>query len=261
MTALAACDAEDPRIAGLAATKSFRTSAVRPALHQVLVLLCLCGPASAIAEPYPSKPIRVIVPFSAGGNLDIVIRTIAQKMSDGLGQQVIVENRAGASGLVGLRLVANAPPDGYTLLAVSNTFTTAPSVIANADYDPGNFAGISLVAKIPQLLVVSSALPVRSVKELIALAKARPGELSYGSNGAGSTLHLAAELFAHEAGVMMLHVPYKGGAPALQDLIGGQIAVVFAQLSTSMPFVTAAPFAYVGCVEGGRRIGLARRKH
>jgi tripartite-type tricarboxylate transporter receptor subunit TctC len=208
---------------------------------------------AAIAQSYPAKPVRIIVPFAAGGNLDIVIRLVAQRMSESLGQQVIVENRAGASGLVGVRTVASAPADGYTLLALSNTFTAAPSLITTAGYDPlRNFVGISLVARIPQLLVVNPALPVKSLKELIALAKARPLELSYGSNGVGSTLHLAAELFAREAGVKLLHVPYKGAAPALVDLIGGQIAVVFDQISTSIPYVNAGKLRALG-VTASRR--------
>ncbi len=231
----------------------FPTRAARPVWHKILVLFCLWVPVSASAQPYPSKPIRVIVPFAAGGNLDIVIRMVAQKVSEGLGQQVIVENRAGASGLVGLRFVASAPPDGYTLLAVSNTFATAPSVIPSAGYDPvKDFVGVSLVARIPQLLVVNPALPVKSVKELIALAKARPRELSYGSNGAGSTLHLAAELFARDAGVRMLHVPYKGAAPALLDLIGGQISIVFDQISTSIPYVNAGKLRALGITASRR---------
>jgi tripartite-type tricarboxylate transporter receptor subunit TctC len=226
---------------------------VRGACHSIVALVCLCGPIAAIAQPYPSKPFRIIVPFAAGGNLDIVIRIVAQRMSESLGQQVIVDNRAGASGLVGVRVVAGAPPDGYTLLAISNTFATAPSVIPNAGYDPvKDFVGISLVARIPQLLVVNPALPVKSVKELIALGKARPRELSYGSNGTGSTLHLAAELFARDAGVKLLHVPYKGAAPALLDLIGGQIAIVFDQISTSIPYVNAGKIRALGVTAGQR---------
>ena len=229
------------------------TRAVRSVCQTILALVCVCGSIVALAQPYPAKPVRIIVPFAAGGNLDIVIRMVAQRMSEGLGQQVIVDNRAGASGLVGLRVVASAPPDGYTLLAVSNTFTTAPSVIPNAGYDPvKDFVGVSLIARIPQLLVVHPALPVKSVKALIALAKARPLELSYGSNGAGSTLHLAAELFARDAGVKLLHVPYKGGAPALLDLIGGRIAIVFGQISTSIPYVNAGKLRALG-VTASRR--------
>jgi tripartite-type tricarboxylate transporter receptor subunit TctC len=199
------------------------------------------------------KPVRVIVPFTAGGNLDVVVRLAAQRMSESLGQQVIVENRPGASGLIGLRAVASAPADGYTVLAVSNTFTTAPSVVPGAAYDPvKDFVGISLIARLPQVLVVNAALPVKSVKDLIALAKARPRELTYGSNGAGSTLHLAAELFSRDAGVKLLHVPYKGGASALQELLGGQIAIVFAQLSTSIALIDSGKIRALGVTTSRR---------
>jgi tripartite-type tricarboxylate transporter receptor subunit TctC len=216
-------------------------------------MLCLLGPVAAIAQSYPSKPIRVIVPFAAGGNLDILMRMVAQKMSEGLGQQVVVDNRAGASGLVGVRLVAGAPPDGYTLLAMSNTFTTAPALIQNVGYDPvKDFAGISLFARLPQLLVVHPAVPVKSVKDLIALAKARPGELTYGSNGAGSSLHIAAALFARDAGVKMLEVPYKGGSQVLLDLVGGRIALAFAQMSTSIAFVNAGKLRALGVTSSRR---------
>jgi tripartite-type tricarboxylate transporter receptor subunit TctC len=226
---------------------------MRPASARILLLLCSCGAIGASAQSYPSKPVRVIVPFTAGGNLDVVVRMAAQRMTEGLGQQVIVENRPGASGLIGLRAVGSAPPDGYTLLAVSNTFTTAPSVVAGAGYDPvKDFVGISFVARLPQVLVVNPSLPVKSVKELIALAKARPRELSYGSNGAGSTLHLAAELFARDAGVKLLHVPYKGGAPALQELVGGQIAIVFAQLSTSIALIDSGRIRALGVTTSRR---------
>lgn len=222
------------------------------ARREIVLLVCLWA-AGAIAQPYPTKPIRVIVPFTAGGNLDIVTRLVAHGMSESLGQQVIVENRAGASGLVGLRYVAGALPDGYTLLAISNTFTTVPSVIPGAGYDPvKDFAGISFVARLPQLLVVNPALPAKSIRELIALAKARPGELTYGSNGAGSTLHLAAALFARDAGLKLRHVPYKGGAGALQDLVAGQIAIVFAQLSTSISFVKIGKLRALGVTTSHR---------
>lgn len=216
-------------------------------------LLGLAGAFAAHAQGYPAKPVRIVVPFAAGGNLDIVIRTVAQRAAEGLGQQIVVDNRAGASGLVGLRAVQSAPADGYTLLAISNTFATAPSVLPNVGYDPlKDFAGVSLVARIPQVLVVNPSLPARSVKDLIALARKRPKEMTYGSNGAGSTLHLAAELFARDAGVQLVHVPYKGAAPALLDLIGGQITIVFDQISTSIPYINTGKLRALG-VTAARR--------
>lgn len=192
------------------------------------------------AQSYPSRPIRIIVPLAPGGNVDIVARTIAQQLTENLGQQVIVENRPGASSLVGTQQVAKAAPDGYTLLAVANTFAMVPSIVANPGYDPlKDFAGITLTCLVPQVLVVNPALPVRTVKQLIALAKSRPGEISYATSGPGGTGHMATELFSRQVGVKMLHVPYKGNAQAIIDVIGGQVMIMFDQVSTSEPYIKA----------------------
>ncbi len=161
---------------------------------------------------YPNKAIRIIVPLVPGGNLDIVARAVGAQMAEGLGQQVIVENRPGASSLVGTQFVAKAAADGYTLLAVANTFATVPSLMKNPGYDAlKDFAGVSLTCLVPQVLVVTPTLPVRTSKDLIVLAKARPGQLAYGASGAGSTGHIAAELFSMQSGIKLLHVPYKQG--------------------------------------------------
>jgi len=192
------------------------------------------------AQGYPARPVRVIVPLVPGGNLDIVARALAQRLGEGLGHQVIVENRPGASSLVGTRFVAKSAPDGYTLLAMANTFTSVPAVIANPGYDPiKDFTGVTLTCKVAQVLVVNPALPVKTVKDLIALARMRPGELSYASSGNGSTGHFAAELFNQKAGLKMLHVPYKGNAQALVDIIAGQVMMMYDQVSTSHPHVKA----------------------
>jgi tripartite-type tricarboxylate transporter receptor subunit TctC len=189
---------------------------------------------------YPTRPVRIIVPFAAGGNVDLVARAIAPQLSKGLGQQVIVENRPGASGLPGAQYVKRSTPDGYTVLAMANTFAVAPSVVKNPGYDPlKDFAGISLTCLVPQVLVVNPSLPVRSVKELVALAKARPGEISYASAGIGGTGHMAAELFNGYAGIRMLHVPYKGNAQAIVDVMSGQVMMMFDQVSTSLGHVQA----------------------
>jgi tripartite-type tricarboxylate transporter receptor subunit TctC len=196
--------------------------------------------ANLPAQGYPAKPVRIVVPLVPGGNLDIVARAVAQRLSEGLGQQIVVENRPGASSLVGTQYVAKSAPDGYTLLAMANTFTAVPAVIANPGYDPvKDFTGVSMTCTVAQVLVVTPTLPVKSVKELIALARARPGELSYGSSGNGSTGHFAAELFNQKAGLTMLHVPYKGNAQALVDIIAGQIMMMYDQVSTSHPHVKA----------------------
>jgi len=203
-------------------------------------ILAAILPAGLLAQSYPTKPVRIIVPLVPGGNLDIVARAVGQRLGEGLGQQVIVENRPGASSLVGTQYVAKSAADGYTLLAMANTFASVPSVIANPGYDPvKDFTGVTLTCKVAQVLVVTPALPVKSVKELVALAKARPGELSYGSSGNGSTGHFAAELFNQKAGLKMLHVPYKGNAQALVDIIAGQVMMMYDQVSTSHPHVKA----------------------
>ncbi|HEX6008085.1 MAG TPA: tripartite tricarboxylate transporter substrate binding protein [Burkholderiales bacterium] len=205
------------------------------------VLLLIFGASAAQAQTaYPSRPVRIIVPFAPGGNVDLVARAIAQPLSEALRQQVIVDNRPGASGLVGTHFVAKSPPDGYTLLAMANTFAVVPSLMSNPGYDPlRDFAAVSLTCRVPQVLVVNPALPVRSVKELIALAKARPGEISYASAGTGGTGHMAAELFNRHAGLKMLHVPYKGNAQAIVDVISGQVTMMFDQVSTSAPHIRA----------------------
>jgi tripartite-type tricarboxylate transporter receptor subunit TctC len=196
---------------------------------------------------YPTKPVRIIVPFSPGGNVDLVARALAPSLSAGLAQQVIVDNRPGASGIPGTQMVARAAPDGYTVLAMANTFAVVPSVIRNPGYDPlKDFEGISLTCLVPQVLVVTPTLPVKSVKELVALARARPNEISYASAGIGGTGHMAAELFNSHAKLKMLHVPYKGNAQAIVDVISGQVMMMFDQVSTSM-----------GHIKGGKLRALA----
>ena len=211
--------------------------------HRVLLVaaaLVTAYSATLPAQVYPAKPVRIIVPLVPGGNLDIVARAVAQRLGEGLGQQIIVENRPGASSLVGTQYVAKSVPDGYTLLAMANTFTAVPAVIANPGYDPvKDFTGVSMTCKVAQVLVVTPTLPVKTIRELVALAKARPGELSYASSGNGSTGHFAAELFNQKAGLKMLHVPYKRNAQALVDIIAGQVMMMYDQVSTSHPHVKA----------------------
>jgi len=213
---------------------------VKHACLLVAATLVTAYSANLQGQTYPARPLRIIVPLVPGGNLDIVARAVAQRLGEGLGQQVIVENRPGASSLVGTQFVAKSAPDGYTLLAMANTFASVPAVIANPGYDPvRDFTGVTMTCKVAQVLVVNPSLPVKSVKELVALAKARPGELSYASSGNGSTGHFAAELFNQKAGLKMLHVPYKGNAQALVDIIAGQVMMMYDQVSTSGPLVKA----------------------
>ena len=217
------------------------------ALAMACLLFATVAHAQGPAPQYPTKPLRIIVPVAAGGNVDIVARTLAAKFTESLGHQVLVDNRPSASSLVGTQLVAKSPPDGYTLLAIANTFASAPGIVASAGYDPvKDFVGVSQTARIPMVLVVNPSLPVKTVKELIALAKTRPGQLAYASSGTGSTGHIAAEMFARQAGVKMLHVPYKGNAQSLVDLIGGQVMVMFDQISTSTPHIRAGKIRPLG---------------
>ena len=213
-----------------------------------LVLFLILGftPLEAQTD-YPSKPVRIIVPVAAGGNQEITIRAIADEMSKGLGQPLLIESRPGASALVGTQLVARSAPDGYTLLSVSSTFVRASIMVANPGYDPvKDFAAVTQVSRTPMVLVVSPSLPARSVRELIALAKEKPGQLSYATSGIGSTGHVAAEMFSNTAGIRMLHVPYKGNSQALVDVLGGQVPVMFDQISTSVSHIRAGKLRLLG---------------
>src|SRR5947209_1155930 len=185
------------------------------------------GPASA--EPYPDRMIKIVVPFTPGGPVDLVARLVAQRMAPALGQSVVIENRAGAGGVIGVKTVVNAEPDGYTLLFGNvSTLAVIPAVTRNREYDPArNFAPVAKVSDSPELLVVDPALPVRSVGELVAHARARPGTLNYGSSGYGNATHLSAEWFKSKTGVDIVHVPYKGLSEALTGIIGGQVAMAF----------------------------------
>lgn len=197
------------------------------------------SPAQA-SEPYPAKPIRIVVPLAPGGTVDLVSRLIAKGLSEGLGQPVLVENKPSASGLIGTREVAHAQPDGYTLLAVANTFASAPAFVPDARYDPiKDFTPVTQICQIPMVLVAHPSVPQRTVKELIDWARAHPGQVSFASSGIGSTGYIAAELFSRQAGIKMLSVSYKGNGQALMDVVGGQVMTMFDQVSTSGRYVQA----------------------
>lgn len=188
------------------------------------------------AEPYPTKPIRMIIPLGAGGSTDVLIRIVATKMPEALGQQVVVDNRTGAGGLIGTEIAAKSTPDGYTLLATSTPHTIVPNLYKKVPFDPLNdFAPIMQMASQPYGLVVHPSLPVRSVKELIALARKEPGKHNYASSGQGSAMHLFQALFVNMAGIDMVHVPYKGSGPVRADLLGGQIKIGCLGLSSILP--------------------------
>lgn len=201
--------------------------------------LALFGAAAHADDTYPSKPIKLVIPYAVGGSTDQTGRLVAKSLSERLGQAVIVENRAGAGGTLGQDFVAKAPADGYTLLfSAAGPLTVTPHTYQNLAYDPVNaFEPIALVATQPLLLVLKPDLKVNNVRDLIALAKSKPGKLSYGSFGNGSAAHLAGEYFKALTGVDMVHVPYRGSGPALVDLVAGQIDLMFDVFSTSAPLV------------------------
>ena len=202
-------------------------------------ILLSVAAASVLAQGYPDKPLKLVVPFPPGGPTDIVGRLVAQKLAEGIGQPVVVENRPGAGGTVGSTAVARAPADGYTLLyGSSSTLASAPSLYRDLAYDPRTaFAPISLVSRGPIIAAVNAQLPAKTLKDFIALAKSSPGRINYGSAGSGTPPHLAAELFKTVAGVDLVHVPYKGGGPAVSDLAGGQVQVIFEGLPTLLPHI------------------------
>jgi len=210
----------------------------------VVGLLWACitaGIHSAVAQGFPSKPVRVIVPGPPAGGADVVARALGARMSQVLGQQIVIDNRAGANGLIATELTAKSSPDGYTvILGTSSAFTLNPNLSANVPYDPiKSFAPVSFVCSAPLLLVVHPSVPVNTVRDLIKLAKAKPGQIFYASNGTGSLSHLTTELFKNAAGVDMVHVPYKGGTPAVIDTISGQVSLIITAIPTLLTQVRA----------------------
>jgi tripartite-type tricarboxylate transporter receptor subunit TctC len=203
------------------------------------VLLALCAPGLGGAQTWPAKPVKIVVPFAAGGATDIIARQLAQKLTDAWGQSVVVENRAGAGGNIGADAVAKSPPDGYTLLMTSGSIVTANQYMyKNMGFDPAkDLAPVTNVAAGPQIIVVSTDLPVKDLKEFIAYAKANPNKVNFGSAGVGTQTHLAGENLAHAAGLNLTHVPYKGEAAALTDLMGGQIQMVPANFTAALPHI------------------------
>ena len=206
-----------------------------------MALLVLIIATAASAQSYPDKSVRMVVPFAAGaGSNDIMARLVAQKLSDALGQQFVVDNRPGASGIIGTDIVAKAPPDGYTVLMMSLTFTVNPSLFSKLPYDTvRDLIPVTMVASAPLMLVVHPSVPAKSVTEFIAYAKANPGKLNFGSGGPGTTPHLAGEMIKTVAGIQVTHIPYKGGAPALTDLVAGQIQLMCENIPGTLPFAKA----------------------
>jgi len=208
----------------------------------------------AFAQAYPSKPIRYIVPFPAGGGQDLVVRALAPRMSEALGQTVIVDNRPGAATMVGAELAAKSPPDGYTVFNGSNTtLAINPNLYSKVPYDPiKDFVAVTQIASLPNLLVVHPSLPVRTVKELAALARNRPGQLNYGSSGTGTPAQLAGVMFGDEAHAKLVHVPYRGSSQALTALISGETQMMFGSMTSTLPFVKSGRLRAIA-VTGAKR--------
>jgi tripartite-type tricarboxylate transporter receptor subunit TctC len=223
----------------------------------LLLLAALLCIGSVSAQTYPSKPIKIVVPYPPGGFNDTLGRTLAAKFSDAWGQPAVVENKPGANTVIGTDYVAKSAPDGYTLLIVAFPFAVTPSLLKNMPYDTvKDFAPVAWAAVSPNALVVNPSLPVKTVGELIALAKAQPGKLSYASTGNGSSNHISMELFKSLAGVDIVHIPYKGSGPAVTDLLGGQVQLMFDNAPNVMPHIKAGKLRALG-MSGAKRSSFA----
>lgn len=217
-------------------------------LGTVAVVSSMLMGSTVLAQPaYPTKPIRLIVPFAAGGTTSILARLLADRMSQSIGQPIVVDNRPGAGGNVGMDLVAKAEPDGYTILMGPIGLAINPALYSKMPFDPlKDLAPIGLYGGVPNLLVVNPSVPATNLAEFIAYAKSNPGKLNYPSNGNGTSSHLAAEMLKSAAGLNIVHVPYKGGAPAMQDLIGGQVTMLFDQMPAVLPQVKSGRVRVLG---------------
>lgn len=229
----------------------------RHALQATLVLATLLAPALAAAQDgFPQRPLRIVVPFPAGGVVDVVARSIGQKLAEKYGQAVVVENKAGAGGSIGTDVVAKAAPDGHTLLFVGTGFTVLPQITKNLPWRPADFRGVLNIGSVPNIIVVPPQLPVNTVGELIALARKSPSPLTYGSPGIGSSPHLSGEMLAQMAGVPLTHVPYKGQPDAMSDLLAGRISMMALSAALAGPHVKSGKLRAIG-VTPDKRIQAA----
>ena len=223
------------------------TVTVTPVLAQPAVTEPVLSLSKGSGQAYPQKPIRIVIPFPAGGTSDILARAIGQKLTEEWKQQVIIDNRPGAGANIGADIAARSPADGYTLFALSTIHCINPSLYSKLNYDPiRDFAAVTLIAETSQVLAVHPSLPVKTVKEFIAYAKARPGQLNYSSAGNGSQPHLTAEMFKTQTGIQYVHVPYKGAPPAMVDLLAGQVALTFATAPSAVPYVKSGKIRALG---------------
>lgn len=220
-----------------------------------LAFAASCGAVSA--QGYPTGPVRIIVPFPAGGGVDTTARLIGQRLADALGRPFVIDNRPGANGMIGSELAAKSPKDGHTLMVNGANFVTTPSLYSKVTYDPvRDFDAVSLISLAPNVLVVHPSLPAKSVRELIALARARPGQVNFAGSGSGSTPHLAAELFNTLANVKMVHVPYRGTGPAVVGLMSGEVSVMFMPTTNAVPLVKAAKLRGLAVTSSARVAAL-----
>src|SRR5712671_2509550 len=224
----------------------------RSSMKRLAALLISLLSLPAIAQQYPTKPVRIIVPFAPGGGSDFIARFMAQRLTESLGKQVVVENKPGAGGVLGIQEGIKAAPDGYTLTLIASSYTVNPSVY-KLNFDPVNdITPIIQMSQGPLVVVVRPSLPVKSTQDLIALAKAKPGQVNFASSGQGSVIHMATELFQSMAGIKMNHIPYKGTGPALTDTLGGQTDVFFSSTATAMPHVQSGKLRAVAVTTAKR---------
>ena len=234
---------------------------VSPAVATLCVIgsgLCAAAePQSAAAQPFPTKTMRMIVSYAPGGTVDIIARIVSTKLSENLGQQIIVDNRAGGGATIGTQAFAKSLPDGYTMMLANPAHAANPALNAKLPYDTlKNFSGVGLVAVSASILVVHPSMPVKTVRELVTLAKANPGQLNYASSGVGGAGYLAMELFKSHTGIEVVHVPYKGAAPALTDVLGGQVPMMFITTPAAMPYVKAGRLRVLGVSSAKRNFML-----
>jgi tripartite-type tricarboxylate transporter receptor subunit TctC len=223
----------------------------------LFLLIFFIIPGMAAAQAYPSKAVRLVVPFAAGGSTDIMGRLVAQKLGEVWGQQVIVDNRPGGSTVIGTDIVAKSAPDGHTLLVTPAPFTIVPSLLSKLPYDPArDFTPITLINTTPLVVIVHPGVPAKNIKELVALAKAKPGVLNFGSSGSGGSNHLAGELFNAMANVKITHVPYKGNGPAMIDLLGGHIDMAYNGLTSAMQHIKSGKLRALGVTSLKRSAAL-----
>mgnify|MGYP001583962904 FL=1 len=220
------------------------------------IVLAACA-AGAFAQSYPNKLIRLIVPWPPGGGADVLSRILGPYLAENLGQQVVIDNRGGAAGNIGAEIAAKSPPDGYTIVfAYSGTHAVNPSIYSKMPFKESDFAPIIWLAEVPQVLIVHPSLPVKTVKDMIALAKSKPGELTYGSSGNGAINHLAGALFATMANIRMVHIPYKGGGPAAIALMSGEITVILGEPASVVPHIKSGKLRAIAVTSGRRALAM-----